>query len=68
MDFDVLVFTKATSYNKVLTPYVAWKILRGQTNVSFVYPADVQAGANYSNRDQEVTAGPFDTYEGSTWE
>ena len=68
VDFDVLVFAKVLKSSIISNPYVAWQILRGQTSVSFVYPVNMQVGATYINKDQVVTAGPFDTNEGSTWE
>ena len=68
VDFDVIVFTQGESTHTVRSPYVAWQVLRGQSSVTFLYPKDVQVGATYQQQDQMVTAGPFCTEEGSTWE
>ncbi len=68
VDFEVIVFASRQTSHIVSSPYVAWQVLRGQSSVSFIYPLDIQVGASYTHADQQVTAGPFCTYQGSTWE
>ncbi len=67
-DFDVMVYAK--NYSKYFPSYeqVAWRILRGQGCVNFVYPCKFQVGARYFCQSQIVRCGPIDAEPGTTWE
>ena len=67
-DFEVVVFTMNYSTSTPTTYYCAWRILRAQTSVQFVYPVSVAVAATYHQGGQTVTAGPFPAPFGTTWE
>ncbi|XP_019853430.1 PREDICTED: uncharacterized protein LOC109582855 [Amphimedon queenslandica] len=67
-DFEVVVFTKNFNINSPEAYYVAWQVLRGQTQVEFVYPVSMDVGATYTSSGQFISAGPFPSKLGSTWE
>ncbi|XP_019853418.1 PREDICTED: uncharacterized protein LOC109582851 [Amphimedon queenslandica] len=67
-DFEVVVFTKNFNINTPNVYYAAWKILRGQAEIEFVYPASMKVSATYTSSGQIVKAGPFPSKLGSTWE
>ena len=67
-DFQVVVFTKNFSTNTPETNYAAWQVLRAQSEVDFVYPAENEVGASYEQGGQVIISGPFTASPGSTWD
>ena len=67
-DFEVVVFTKNFNINTPKVYYVAWQVLRGQSEVDFVYPVSMDVGATYTSSGKIMKAGPFPSKLGSTWE
>ena len=66
-DFDVVVFTKNYNVNTPKVYYVAWKVLRAQTEADFVFPVSMEVGATYTSSGTTNKAGPFPAELGSTW-
>ena len=67
-DFEVVVFTKNYNTNTPKTHYAAWKVLRRQSSVEFIYPVSMAVGVTCKLGGQQITAGPFPAKLGSTWE
>ncbi|XP_011404630.2 PREDICTED: cytoplasmic dynein 1 heavy chain 1-like [Amphimedon queenslandica] len=67
-DFAVVVFTKNFNVNTPKVYYSAWKILRAQSQVDFVYPVSLGVGVVYTTSTGLHKAGPFPAELGSTWE
>lgn len=67
-DFQVVVFSKNFSMISPTVSYSAWQVLNAQTSVQFTYTESVSVGATYKTSGQIITAGPFSTDLGSTWE
>ncbi|XP_019863959.1 PREDICTED: uncharacterized protein LOC109593212 [Amphimedon queenslandica] len=67
-DFAVVVFTKNFNVNTPKVYYSAWKILRAQSQVDFVYPVSLGVGVEYTTSTGLHRAGPFPAELGSTWE
>lgn len=67
-DFQVVVFTKNFTVNMPLVYYVAWEILKTQSQIDFKYPVSMSVGATFESGDQTNIAGPFEAKLGSTWE
>ena len=66
-DIDVVVFTRNFNVNTPKVYYVAWKVLKAQTEADFVYPVSMEVGATYTNSGTTNIAGPFAAKLGSTW-